>query len=104
MPMEYIIPSLCIEVLTSMTDHEALEERLAQLEELEEERFLAGFHQQVQKQCEKDWHDHHIKLCTFKVNDLVLLYDSKFGKFSRKFRMHWLGTYIVKEFTNGGSV
>ena len=27
-----------------------LEERIAQLEELEEEQFLAGFHQQVQKQ------------------------------------------------------
>jgi len=34
-------------------DCEALEDRLVQLEELEEERFLAGFHQQVQKQREK---------------------------------------------------
>lgn len=53
MPIEYIVPSLRIAVLTRMTDREALEERLAQLEELEEEWFLAGFHQQVQKQCEK---------------------------------------------------
>lgn len=28
MPMEYIVPSLCIAMLTSMTDHRALEERL----------------------------------------------------------------------------
>jgi len=42
MPMEYIM-------LTGMTNHGALEERLAQLDELEEERFLDGFHQQVQK-------------------------------------------------------
>eukprot|EP00253_Pinus_taeda_P033234 PITA_33234 len=56
---------------------------------------------QIQKQCEKAWHNHHIKLCTFKVNDLVLLYDSKFEKFPRKFKMHWLGSYVVKEFTEG---
>eukprot|EP00253_Pinus_taeda_P014229 PITA_14229 len=104
MSMEYIIPSLRIEVLTGMTDREALEERLTQLEELEEERFLAGFHQQVQKQCEKAYHDCHIKLRTFKVNDLVLLYDSKFEKVPRKFRMHWLGPYVVKEVTDRGTV
>eukprot|EP00253_Pinus_taeda_P010946 PITA_10946 len=40
MPMEYIIPSL----LASMTDRKALEERLVQLGELEEERFLDKFH------------------------------------------------------------
>lgn len=44
MPMEYIVPSLCIATLTGMTDHEALEERLLQLAELEEKIFLAGFH------------------------------------------------------------
>lgn len=53
MSMEYIMLSLRMVVLTSMTDHGALEERLAQLEELEEERFLVGFHQQVQNQRKK---------------------------------------------------
>eukprot|EP00253_Pinus_taeda_P004566 PITA_04566 len=57
MPMEYIMPSLRIEALTGMMGCEALEERLADLDELEEEIFLAGFHQQVQKQREKAWHD-----------------------------------------------
>ena len=47
MPMEYIIPNLWIATIIGTSDHEALEERLAQLEELEEERFLARFHQQV---------------------------------------------------------
>ncbi len=75
MPMEYIVPSLQREALTGMMDCRALEERLMQLDELEEERFLAGFHQHVQKQREKACHDRHIKLRTFKVNDLVLLYD-----------------------------
>lgn len=63
------------------------------MEELEEEWFLASFHQQVKKKHEKAWHDRHIKLCTFKMNDLVLMYDSKFKKFSGKLKMHWLGPY-----------
>ena len=104
MPMEYIMPSLCIEALTGMADHKALEERLAQLEELEEEWFLEGFHQQVQKQREKALHDRHIKLRTFKVNDLVLLYDNNFKKFSGKLQMHWMGPYVIKEITDGGAV
>ena len=41
---------------------------------------------------------------TFKVNDLVLLYDSKFDKFPGKFRMNSLGPYVVKEVTDGGAV
>eukprot|EP00253_Pinus_taeda_P005736 PITA_05736 len=96
MPMEYIVPSLRVAVLTGMTDYEALEEWLMQLEELEEEGFLVAFHEQVQKQREKAWYNHHIRLCTFKRNDLVLLYDSKFEKFPGKFKMHWLGPYVVK--------
>ena len=104
MPMEYIVPSLRIAEIIGMADRRALEEKLAQLEELEEERFLVGFHQQVQKQCKKAWHDCHIKVHTFKENDLVLLYDSKFKKFPGKLHMHWLGPYVVKEVTDGGTV
>lgn len=52
MPMEYIVPSLCIATFMGMTNCGALEERVVQLEELEEELFLVGFHQQVQKQRE----------------------------------------------------
>eukprot|EP00253_Pinus_taeda_P003230 PITA_03230 len=45
MPMEYIVPSLWVAVMTGMSDCEALEEMLVQLEELVEEQFLVGFHQ-----------------------------------------------------------
>ena len=79
-----------------MADHGALEENLAQIIELEEDRFLARFHQQFKKERKKAWDDHHIKLHTFKVNDLVLLYDSKFDKFPGKFWMHCLGPYVIK--------
>ena len=104
MPMDYIVPSLLIAALTEMEDRESLEERLMQIMELEEDHFIVGFHQQVQNEHKKPWHDRHIKLRTFKVNDLVLLYDSKFHKFLGKFRVHWLAPYVIKEVTNGGAV
>ena len=72
--------------------------------ELEEDKFLPGFHQQVQKEREKSWHDRHINLHMFKVNDLVLLYDSKFTKFPGKFQMHWIGPYVIKEIIDGGTI
>jgi len=56
MPMEYIVPSLRIALFTKMSESGALEERLSQLMELEEYRFIAGFHQQVQKARQKAWH------------------------------------------------
>jgi hypothetical protein len=61
MPTEFIIPSLCIIALTKLTDFDAMEKRLSELVELEEDRFDVGFHQQVQKSQEKAWHDRHIK-------------------------------------------
>ena len=104
MPMEYILPSLRIAQLTEMADSDTMEERLAQLLNLEEDRFIAGFHQKVQKAREKAWHDRHIKHKIFQVGDLVLLYDSKFIKFPGKFKTHWLGPYQIQQITDGGAI
>lgn len=71
---------------------------------LEEDHFLARFHQQVQKSWEKAWHDKHIKQQTFKNGDLVFLYDSKFSQFLGRFKMHWLGPYVIKDISDGGTV
>ena len=49
MPMEYIIPSLGFAQITGMANTDTMNERLAQLLALEEDRFIAGFHQKVQK-------------------------------------------------------
>ena len=54
MPMEYIIPSLRVAQITEIADTDTMNERLAQVLTLEEDRFIAGFHQQVQKAREKD--------------------------------------------------
>ena len=50
MPMEYIIPSLRVTTLTEMANENTLKERLLYLVGLEEESFVEGFHQQVQKE------------------------------------------------------
>ena len=102
MPMEYIVPSLKIVALTDMSNQDTVNERLLNLVELEEDRFVTRFHQQVQKDREKAWHDRHIKTKAIKVGDLVLLYDNTFAQFPRKFHMHWLGPYHVKHVIEGG--
>jgi hypothetical protein len=101
-PMEYLVPSLRIAAFTDMDDTGVVQERLVQLVELEEDKFIAGFHQQVQKEREKAYHDRHIKKKYFKQGDLVLVYDSKFMRHPGKFRMHWLGPYEVSYVTEGG--
>ena len=85
-----------------MDDTGTVCERLSQLVELEEERFIAGFHQQVQKEREKAYHDRHIKKNTFKQGDLVLMYDSNFIKHFGKFRAHWLKPCEIAYVTQGG--
>jgi hypothetical protein len=102
MPMEFILPSLHIATITELSDTGTIEERLAQLVQLEEDRFVTGFHQQVQKAREKSWHDRHIKQKKFQVGDLVLLYDNKFMQHPGKFRMHWLGPYVIQQVTKTG--
>jgi hypothetical protein len=69
--------------------------------EMQEDRILEGFHQEVQKARDKSWHDKHIKNKSFKEGDLVLLYDSKFLQQPDKFRMYCLGPYEVKAVTDG---
>jgi transposase InsO family protein len=101
-PMEYLVPSLRIVAFTDMDDTGAIHERLAQLVELEEDRFIAGFHQQIQKEREKAYHDRHIKKKIFRQGDLVLVYDSKFIKHPGKFRTHWLRPYEIAYVTEGG--
>ena len=101
-PMEYLVPSLRIVAFTNMDDTGIVRERLAQLVELEEDRFIAGFHQQVQKEWETAYHDRNIKKKTFKQGDLVLVYDNKFIKHPGKFKTHWIRPYEIAYVTEGG--
>jgi hypothetical protein len=72
------------------------------LVELEEGRFIASFHQQIQKEREEAYHERHINKKIFRQGDLVLLYDSKFIKHPGMFRTHWLIPYEIVYVTEGG--
>jgi len=96
MPMEFLVLCLFIAATKNLTDSNVVEERLSQLLVLKEDRFIAGFHQQIQRAREKAWHDRHIKQKKFQVGDLKLLYDSKFMQHPHKFGMHWLGLYMIQ--------
>ena len=102
--MEYIVPSLCIVAAMGMDDAEALEQCVAQLVQLKEDRFIARFHQQVAKDRQKAWHDRHIKKKLFAEGDLVLLCDNKFIKHPGKLQMHQLGPYLVHSITSSSAV
>ena len=49
MPMEYIVPSLRIATMTRMDNAKAREECISQLIQLEEDRFIVGLHQRIEK-------------------------------------------------------
>ena len=103
-PSEFTVPSLLIATSLQFSDEESLRERLQELQELDEARFLAEFHQKVQKARQKAWHDRHIKTKAFQVGGKALLYDSRFQKFPGKLQMHWLGPYFVIEIRDSGAV
>ena len=104
MPMEYIVLIFCIAVATWMDDEGALEERLAPLVQLQEDWFVTGFHQRVQKDRQKVWYYRHVKKNHFHQGNLMLIYDSNFEKHPCKFQMHWLAPYVINFITEGGAV
>jgi hypothetical protein len=94
-PAEFITPSFYITQITHMSEEEPFMQRLMELQELEETRFLADFHQSVEKAREKSWHERHINTKLLMQGDKVLLYGSWYQKHIGKLHMHWLGPFIV---------
>jgi hypothetical protein len=64
-PAEFITPSLYIAQITHMSEEESVVQRLMELQELEENNFLADFHQSIEKARQKAWNDRHIKTKVF---------------------------------------
>jgi len=103
-PVEFLVPILRITAFREMDDTTAEAKRMSQLLEMEEDRFIIGFQQKVQKAWDKAWHDRHIKHNIFQVGDLVFLYDSNFFKHLGKLRTHWLGPFVIHSVTEAGAV
>ena len=82
----------------------AKEERLLQLNELEELRNEAYDNAKIYKDKTKKWHDQRILRREFKAGDRVLLFNSRLKLFPGKLKSKWSGPYTVISSTTFGAV
>ena len=82
----------------------AKEERLLQLNELEELRNEAYDNARIYKDKTKKWHDQRILRREFKAGDQVLLFNSRLRLFPGKLISKWSGPYTVVSSTQFGVV
>ena len=80
------------------------EERLLQMNELEELRNEAYDNARIYKEKTKKWHDHKVLRKEFKAKNQVLLYNSMLKLFPRKLKSRWSGPYTVVASTPFGVV
>ena len=73
----------------------AREERLLQLNELEELRNEACDNARIYKDKTKKWHDQRIQRKEFREGDQVLLFNSRLRLFLGKLKSKWSGPYTV---------
>ena len=78
LPIELEVPSLRIAIEYRLGDTESLQFRLFKLEKLDETRAQVLLTMETTQKRRKSYYDSKLKLKTFKANDLVLLYDSRF--------------------------
>ena len=102
LPIELEVPSLRIAVEYRLGDIESLQFCLSQLAKLDEIWAQALLTMEAIQKWRKSYYDSKLKVKTFKPNDLVLLYDSRFQHFPGKLQVRWHGPYRVLEcFPNG---
>ena len=82
----------------------AKEERLLQLNELEELRNEAYDNARIYKDKTKKWHDQRILRKEFRAGDQVLLFNSRLRLFPGKLKSKWSGPYTVVSSTTFGAV
>ena len=80
------------------------EERLLQLNELEELRNEAYDNARIYKDKTKKWHDQRILRKEFRAGDQVLLFYSRLKLFLGKLKSKWSGAYTVVSSTTFGAV
>ena len=81
-----------------------MEERLLQLNELEELRNEAYDNARIYKDKTKKWHDQRILRKEFRAGDQVLLFNSRLRLFPGKLKSKWSGPYTVVSSTTFGAV
>ena len=83
---------------------EASEKRLLQLNELEEMCNDSYENAKIYKEKTKGWHDKHFLRKEFKVDDKVLIFNSRLKLFPCKLRSRWSGPVTVTLVTPCGAI
>jgi hypothetical protein len=73
------------------------ENRLMQLDELDELRLGAYENAKLYKERTKKWHDKRIQRREFQIGEKVLIYNSRLRLFPGKLRSRWFGPYTVSQ-------
>lgn len=80
------------------------ENRMIQLNELEEVRLNAYENTRIYKDKTKRWHDNHILHWEFHKSQQVLLYNSHLRLFPEKLKSRWSGPFTILEVLPHGIV
>ena len=104
LPIEFKIHAYKLAAKLGLELSEALQQRVMQLNELDEIRQQAVQHTLLVQHQRIKWHDRFIKNKKFHKGDRALLFDSKFKDFKANFTTHWLGPYEIEEIFENGAV
>eukprot|EP00253_Pinus_taeda_P010967 PITA_10967 len=102
--IEFEYNTLRMEAQLDLDLSHAQQERLMQLNGLDELQMQALLHSKVTQLQRKVWHDRHLNDKQFQPGDWALLYDSRHKDFKGKLRTRWLGPYAVEKCNDNGSV
>ena len=102
LPTESEIKTFKTTIQLGLDLSEAQQQRLLQLNELDEFRRDVFQQNILIQQQHKRWHDKSFQKKQLQPGDWVLLYDSKFKIFKGKFHTCWMGPYeVIQVFENG---
>ncbi|MCO5600642.1 hypothetical protein L7F22_054757 [Adiantum nelumboides] len=101
---EFTLPALRTSVAHEIDPHANLQERLIELEKIDEQRQRAQWEQQVAQRKMKAYHDRQIRKEKMKEGDLVLWYPEKLNARKKSLTVGWSGPYIIVRIFKNGSV
>eukprot|EP00253_Pinus_taeda_P008492 PITA_08492 len=104
LPIEFQIQTYRLAAQLGMDLTEAQQQRIMELNQLDEKRQQEIEQTTLVQQQRMKWHDRYIKTKTLQKGDWALLFDSKFRDFKAKFTTHWLGPYEIEEIFDNGAV
>ena len=104
LPIEFQIRTFRTTVQLGLDLSETQQQRLSQINELDEIRQDAVQQTYFVQQQRAKWHNNFIKKKKFEIGDWALLFQFRFKDFKGKLTTRWLGPYEVEEFFDNGAI